>query len=99
MSPARMEALEGQLWKNNSVKDIEKYHLIRKVTPLEKALEDLRVKCWASGVRGGQTKHRGTMTLLDHIRNRLSLRPILEWSPKDIFYYMEKNNLPHHPLF
>ena len=39
------------------------------------------------------------MKILDVIRERLSLRPILEWSQKDIFYYMQKNNLPQHPLF
>ena len=39
------------------------------------------------------------MSLLDSIRGRLSLRPILEWSQKDIFYYMQENHLPQHPLF
>ena len=39
------------------------------------------------------------MTLLDPLRGRLSLRPLLEWTPKEIFYYMEENQLPQHPLF
>lgn len=99
ISPARMEALYGQLWKNNSLEDLEKYHQIRKIDPLEKALNDLQIHCWASGVRGGQTNTRKQMSLLDPIRKRLSLRPILEWSNKDIFYYMKSNNLPQHPLF
>ena len=64
-----------------------------------KAFNDLNVQCWASGVRGNQTDHRRSMTLLDHIRGRFSLRPLLEWTQKDIFYYMQKNNLPQHPLF
>lgn len=25
--------------------------------------------------------------------------PILKWTSKDVFYHMEKHNLPHHPLF
>ena len=99
MSPARMEALHGQLWGTGSIKDLEKYHLIRKVEPLEKALNNFSVQCWASGVRGGQTNHRSSMTVLDPVRDRLSLRPILEWSKKDIFYYMQKYHLPQHPLF
>ncbi len=99
ISPARMEALFGRLWETNSVEDLEKYHLIRKVKPLDNALEDLEVRCWASGVRGGQTDHRRSMTYLDPIRGRFSLRPLLEWTQKDIFYYMQKNNLPQHPLF
>ena len=99
MSPARMEAIHGKLWESNSVKDLEKYHFIRKVNPLEEAFKDLGVICWASGVRGQQTKHRSTMTHLDIMRNRLSLRPLLEWTQKEVYYYMEKNNLPQHPLF
>ncbi len=99
ISPARMEALYGKLWETNSEEDIEKYHLIRKVKPLEQALNDLNVQCWASGVRGNQTDHRRSMTFLDQIRGRFSLRPLLEWTNKDIFYYMQNNNLPQHPLF
>ena len=39
------------------------------------------------------------MTWLDPIRDRLSLRPVLDWSKKDVFYYMNDNDLPQHPLF
>ena len=99
ISPARMEALYGRLWETGDEKDLEKYHRIRKVEPLEDALSHLNVHCWASGVRKGQTKNRQSMTHLDYIRERLTLRPLLDWTKKDIFYYMEKNNLPQHPLF
>ncbi len=99
ISPARMEALYGKLWETSSLQDIEKYHLIRKIKPLETALNDFEVQCWASGVRSSQTDHRRSMTVLDEIRGRLSLRPLLEWTPKEVFYYMEKYELPQHPLF
>ena len=99
MSPARMEALYGRLWETGVQKDLEKYHQIRKVDPLEKAFSDLNVHCWASGVRKGQTKNRQSMSNIDFIRERLTLRPLLNWTTKDIFYYMEENKLPQHPLF
>ncbi len=99
ISPARMEALYGRLWETGSEKDLEKYHLLRKVKPLEQKLDELKVQCWASGVRSSQTTLRSQMTLLDDMRGRLSLRPILDWTPKDVFYYMKENNLPQHPLF
>ncbi len=99
ISPARMEALYGKLWANNSLKDLEQYHQIRKVQPLEEAFTKYEITCWASGVRSNQTDNRSSMEILDVIRERLSLRPILEWSQKDIFYYMQKNDLPQHPLF
>ena len=99
ISPARMEALHGRLWETGSLSDLETYHRIRKVEPLEEALETLKVSCWASGVRRGQTDHRRSMTWLDPIRDRLSLRPLLDWTHRDVYYYMQDNDLPQHPLF
>ncbi len=46
MSPARMEALHGRLWESGRVEDLETYHRIRKVEPLERALNDLNTRCW-----------------------------------------------------
>ncbi len=99
LSPARMEALYGKLWETNKVSDLDKYHELRKIKPLENGLEKNNIYCWASGVRAGQTKNRNKMRFLDIIRKRLSLRPLLNWTNKDIFYYMKENNLPTHPLF
>ena len=99
ISPARMEALYGRLWETGVQEDLEKYHQIRKVEPLEQAFSDLNVHCWASGVRKGQTTNRKHMSHLECIRERLTLRPLLNWTKKDIFYYMEENQLPQHPLF
>ncbi len=98
-SPARMEALYGRLWETNSIEDLEKYHQIRKVEPLEESLKKFNVTCWASGVRGNQTQHRSAMNFLDPIRERLSVRPLLDWNNKDIYYYMKEHDLPQHPLF
>ena len=99
ISPARMEALYGRLWEKGVKKDLEKYHQIRKVEPLEKTLSNLKVECWASGVRKNQTKNRQSMSNIDYVRDRLTLRPLLNWTKKDVYYYMEKHDLPQHPLF
>ena len=99
ISPARMEALYGKLWETGELRDLNKYHQIRKVEPLENVLKELGTLCWASGVRKGQTKNRESMSHIDYIRDRLTLRPLLNWTKKDIFYYMENNDLPQHPLF
>jgi phosphoadenosine phosphosulfate reductase len=99
LSPARMEARHGRLWETGQVEDLQLYNRIRKVEPLDRALADLQTRCWASGVRGGQTDHRLTMRPIDPVRGRWSLRPLLEWSTRDVFYYMENNGLPQHPLF
>ena len=99
LSPARMEAIHGKLWETNKVNDLDKYHKLRKIKPLENGLEKYNIYCWASGVRAGQTENRNKMKFLDVIRQRLALRPLLNWTNKDIFYYMKDNNLPTHPLF
>ena len=99
ISPAHMEAIHGKLWETNRVEDINKYHQIRKVDPLDKALKKYSISCWGSGVRAQQTTNRGKMKFLELIRDTLSIRPLLGWSQKDIFYYMQEKNLPQHPLF
>ena len=99
LSPARMESLYGKLWETNKSSDLDKYHEIRKIKPLENALNKNQIYCWASGVRSEQTDNRNNMGFIDLIRERLSLRPLLNWKNKDIFYYMKENQLPSHPLF
>ena len=99
ISPARMETLYGKLWETKNSSDLDKYHEIRKIKPLEDALNKNHIYCWASGVRSEQTDNRNQMKFVDVIRERLSLRPLLKWKNKDIFYYMKENKLPTHPLF
>ena len=99
ISPAHMEAIYGKLWESNKVEDINKYHQIRKIEPLDNALKKHSINCWGSGVRAQQTKNRGQMKFIEFIRGTLSIRPLLGWSQKDIFYYMQEKNLPQHPLF
>jgi len=99
ISPAHMEAIYGRLWESKNEADINKYHLIRKIEPLEEALKKYSINCWVSGVRSQQTENRSKMKFIELIRDRLSLRPILGWTQKEIFYYMKENKLPQHPLF
>ena len=99
MSPARMEALHGKLWETGQVDDLETYHRIRKVEPLDQALQQLQVTCWASGVRGKQTEHRRAMQPLERVRGRWALRPLLDWGNREVYYYLQEHNLPQHPLF
>ena len=99
ISPAHMEAKYGKLWESDNEDDINKYHQLRKIDPLEDALKKYSINCWVSGVRAQQTDNRSKMKFIELVRGRLSLRPILGWTQKEIFYYMEENKLPQHPLF
>ena len=97
LSPARMEALLGRLWESENPDDLVTYHRLRKVEPLDQALDAAEVSCWASGVRAGQTDNRAAMRPLERLRGRWSLRPLLRWTRRDVYYYMEKHELPHIP--
>ena len=99
LSPARMEALYGCLWEQDDDSSQETYHRLRKVEPLDRALEAGGVTCWASGVRAAQTDHRAAMRPLEPIRGRWSLRPLLGWTSRDVYYYLQEHGLPQHPLF
>ncbi len=99
LSASRMEALYGPLWESERPEDMERYLQMRKVEPLETALDQLDARCWASGVRRNQTVHRRSMTVLDQVRGRWSLHPLLDWTDKDVYYYLEEHGLPQHPLF
>eukprot|EP00927_Polykrikos_kofoidii_P013703 TRINITY_DN1595_c0_g1_i18.p1 TRINITY_DN1595_c0_g1~~TRINITY_DN1595_c0_g1_i18.p1 ORF type:complete len:326 (+),score=44.78 TRINITY_DN1595_c0_g1_i18:115-1092(+) len=98
ISPARMEALYGRLWETGNVEDLETYHRIRKVEPLDRVFRELGVTCWASGAREAQTLHRKAMLPLDQVRGRWALRPLLDWSDSDVQEYMQEHDLPQHPL-
>lgn len=99
MSAARMEALHGKLWETGRVEDLQLYNRLRKVEPLDRAFSQLGVRCWASGVRGSQTDHRSGMRALERVRGAWALRPLLAWSNRDVYYYMQQHDLPQHPLF
>lgn len=99
ISPARMEALHGRLWESGRLEDLQLYNRLRKVEPLDNAIRSLGVQCWASGVRSNQTDHRRGMRPLEPVRGCWSLRPLLTWTNRDVFYYMQEHDLPQHPLF
>ena len=99
LSPARMEALHGRLWESGRVEDLQLYNRLRKVEPLDRTFRELGVRCWASGVRGGQTDHRRGMSMLEPVRGSWALRPLLSWTHRDVYYYMQEHDLPQHPLF
>jgi phosphoadenosine phosphosulfate reductase len=99
MSPARMEALYGRLWEQPNVKALNRYDQIRKVEPMQRALEELQATAWLAGLRKDQTDYRKTLSWVDRQQNRYKVYPILNWTAKDIYQYLTAHNLPYHPFF
>lgn len=98
MSPAHMEAIEGKLWEGD-LDDLNRYDRLRKVEPMNRALDDLSATAWLSGVRRQQTQHRSGLDYIGKRGELYKIHPILDWSTKDVHEYLKAHDLPYHPLY
>ncbi|RXJ73345.1 phosphoadenosine phosphosulfate reductase [Veronia nyctiphanis] len=92
------EARYGKLWEQG-VEGIEKYNRINKVEPMRRALDELSVGTWFSGLRREQSSTRGSLPILGIQNGVFKFLPVIDWTPKDVHYYLQQNELPYHPLW
>jgi phosphoadenosine phosphosulfate reductase len=97
MSPARQEALYGKLWEQGE-EGVERYLQINKVEPMQRAIRELGAEAWMAGLRSEQTEHRAGLRRIDRQDSRLKLHPILHWTAEEMIAYMERHDLPYHPM-
>lgn len=97
-SPNWQEALYGKLWEQG-VEGIEKYNRINKVEPMRRALKELNVSTWFSGLRREQASSRNSLPILAIQNGVFKFLPIIDWSNKQIHQYLEKHGLTYHPLW
>ncbi|WDY52755.1 phosphoadenylyl-sulfate reductase [Vibrio fluvialis] len=98
MSSAWQEARFGKLWEQG-VTGIEQYNHINKVEPMRRALHELEVGTWFSGLRREQSKSRATLPILAVQNGVFKFLPVIDWTNKDVHYYLKDNDLPYHPLW
>ena len=98
MSPARQEALYGKLWEQGE-EGVKRYLQINKVEPMQRAIRELGAEGWMAGLRSEQTDHRAGLRRIDRQDGRLKIHPILHWTGEQIASYMERYDLPYHPMF
>jgi len=99
MSPAHMEARLGKLWEQG-VDGLNTYDFIRKVEPMERALDELNVTAWLAGLRKTQTDHRSRLPRVEQRPSgTYKIYPILHWSTKDVHEYLTAHDLPYHPMY
>lgn len=73
---------------------------LRKVLPLQKALEDL--DAWITGLRRDQWATRANIRKvdLDHDHGGIvKLNPLADWSHDDVWDYAKEYDIPNHPLY
>lgn len=97
-SPNWQEASYGKLWEQG-VDGIEKYNKINKVEPMRRALKELNVSTWFSGLRREQSNTRNGLPILAVQNGVFKFLPIIDWSNKGIHQYLEKHELSYHPLW
>jgi len=71
---------------------------IRKVIPLNRALNGASV--WITGLRAEQSNNRHEMheIELDEGRNLFKLNPLIDYTTEDCFDYLKKNKVPYNTL-
>jgi len=71
---------------------------IRKVVPLQRALQNTKV--WVTGLRAEQSTNRQDMPLItwDAGYNLLKFNPLITWSYQQVLDYIAANNVPDNPL-
>ena len=97
ISAARMQALWGNLWEKG--KDgAERYGLITKVEPMNRALRETGADVWLSGLRRSQSSSRVERPFVEQQKKTIKAYPILDWADAQVDLYLHQNHLPRHPL-
>lgn len=97
ISAARLQALYGNLWEQG--KDgSDKYGLMTKVEPMNRALRETGADVWLSGLRRSQSNTRIDRPFVEQQKRTVKAYPILDWADAQVDLYFHQNNLPHHPL-
>lgn len=95
---AWQEARYGKLWEQE-LEGIERYNQINKVEPMQKALQELQVGTWFSGLRRSQSRSRQDAKVLQAHDSTIKVHPLVDWSDRDIHFYLKDHDLPYHPLW
>lgn len=97
ITPARQEALYGKLWEQGK-EGLEKYGMLNKVEPMNRALQDLKRDIWLSGLRRSQSSSRVSRSFAEQQGRTLKVYPILDWEDAQVAGYFDDQKLERHPL-
>lgn len=98
ISAGWLEARHGRLWEQGP-EGLAAYNRLMKVEPMQRALRALGAKAWLAGLRRAQAASRKDLPFVHLQDGRVKILPILDWTDRDIFRYLESHGLPYHPLW
>jgi phosphoadenosine phosphosulfate reductase len=70
-----------------------------KVEPMQRALTELGVSTWFSGLRSDQASSRKDLPIVEIKGTRYKFLPIIDLNNKQVYQYLTKFDLPYHPLW
>lgn len=97
LTAARMEALHGKLWEQGG-EGMERYGVLTKIEPMNRALGELGRDIWLSGMRRVQSRTRAVRPFAEQQKKTLKVYPILDWADAQVEAYFHQHQLPRHPL-
>lgn len=97
MSPLELEMQYGKLWQAGT-DELELFNTMTKLDPLKSVLAKLQPKVWLSGIRSQQSTTRSKLPFAVQRFDCIKVHPLLDWTDKMVHQYIEKHNLPRHPL-
>lgn len=97
LSPAWQEVRYGRLWE--TAEGIRQYNQINKVEPMQRALRELQAGTWFTGLRRDQSSTRTERNIVEFSRGVIKVQPIIDWTSKQVFYYLKEHGLSYHPLW
>ena len=95
---AWMEARHGRLWEEG-IDGLARYNRLRKVEPMRRALHELGACTWLAGLRRAQSSTRSESRVLELREGKWKFHPIVDWTDRDVWRYMQQHRLPYHPLW
>jgi len=95
---ARQEAIHGKRWEQGN-EGLESYNRDNKVEPMNRALQALGATAWLSGLRRVQSRSRSELQVVQQQKRTVKIHPVIDWTEKDVYEYLQANNLPFHPLW
>jgi phosphoadenosine phosphosulfate reductase len=80
-------------------KDIEQFHYLTKIEPLQRALTELNTVAWITGRRRDQSPTRADMPIFEWDRQgRLKVNPLAYWTRPESWAYAYEHDLIYNPL-
>ena len=89
------EAFGDELWD----RDIQKFHYVTKIEPLQRGLAELQALAWITGRRRDQAPTRATMPIFENdIKHRIKINPLANWTRKESWAYTAEHKMIYNPL-